>query len=101
MNVVSIKKYREFQGQMVEARVYRARIEVMPKVELLEELLKYHEDFLKDSKDLQATLRGQQLMDVLEARAELSELKELSQDFRRKLQARLARQLAPSANKGD
>ena len=99
MNVVSLKKYRELQGQMVEARVYRARIEALPKVELLEELLKYHGDFLKDSRDLQATLRGQQLMDVLEARAELSELRELSQDFRRKLQRRLALQLAPAGDK--
>ncbi len=99
MNVVSLKKYRDLQGQMVGVRVYRAKIEKLPKVELLEELLKYHEDFMKNPKDVEATLRGQQLMDVLEGRAELSELKALSADFRRKLTDRLALQLAPAAAK--
>ncbi len=96
MNIVSLKKYRELQGHMVGVRVYRAKIEKLPKVELLEELLRYHEDFMKNPRDVEATLRGQQLMDVLEGRAELTELKALSTDFKRKLTARLALQLAPA-----
>ncbi len=96
-NVVALKKYRVLKSYDLDIKLYRAKIVKMPKLALLEELLKYHEDFLASPKNIGATLRGRELLSVLEERAELTELKELSLDFKRKLQVRLAEQLQPES----
>ena len=65
----------------------------MSKPELLQELLNYHEAYLRDPHDLNATLRGQHLMDVLESRAHLTELQDLAREFQGKLKTRLYQQM--------
>lgn len=95
INIVSLKKYRVLKSYDQDLQLYRVKIQQMDKVGLLEELLKYHEDFMAHPTNIGATLRGRELLRTLEARAELTELKELSNDFKSKLESRLANQLAP------
>lgn len=72
---------------------YRERILQLSKSDLLSELLHYQEDFLKNPLDVMSTLQGQELMRVLETKAELGELRELSREFKAKLDHRLDQQL--------
>ncbi len=65
----------------------------MDKAALLEELLIYHEAYQKDPNNMHTTIRAQMIMEVLESKALLTELKELAQEFNYKLKGRLYDQL--------
>jgi hypothetical protein len=93
MNVIDLKAYRALKAQSDQEQAYRQRLLQMSKPELLHELLMYHEAYQRNPGDMSATIRGQHLMDVLEARAELTELQDLSREFRAKLKARLYQQI--------
>lgn len=93
MKVINLKTFRVLKKQKREGLAYRHRIMGMQKPELLQELLSYHESYQKDPHDIRVTIRGQHLMDVLEARAELRELQELAREFQSKLKARYRSQL--------
>lgn len=93
MKVIQLKTYRVFRDRKRAELDYRNRLLTMEKPELLQELLNYHESYQRDPHDISVTIRGQHLMDVLEQRAELTELQELSREFQNKLKARLRRQL--------
>lgn len=96
MNVVSLKKYRQMKQEVTGLSIYKEKLVKMPKIDLLQELLRYHEDYMKNPLDLQATLRGKMLLEVMESRAELPELQVLTRSFRKKLADRLASQLYPA-----
>lgn len=93
MKVINLKTYRVFKERSRESMEYRLRLLTMSKPDLLAELLKYHEAYQRDPHDIAVTLRGQHLMDVLEQRAELAELQELSREFQHKLKVRLYDQM--------
>ncbi|MEW6056243.1 MAG: hypothetical protein AB1540_06485 [Bdellovibrionota bacterium] len=99
MNVVYLKTHRVLKERQKEAAAYRVALLAMDKTQLLQELLAYHELYQRDPHDIMVTLRGQHLMDVLEERAELKDLQELSQEFQAKLQTRLDEQLKQIAGK--
>lgn len=96
MKIIDIQKYRSFTEERRAAELYRAQMTKLPKSELLLELIRYHEQFINNPSDVKATLQGQALMDILEQRAELNELKDLSREFRAKLNQRLQAQLSLS-----
>ncbi len=96
MKVISLRKYKIMQQSHIAVSIYKQKIQKLEKIELLNELLKYHEDYMKNPTNLEATLRGKALLEVMEERAELTELKTLSKSFRQKIEARLARQLEPT-----
>lgn len=91
--VVDMKRYRILKEQRAALADYRMQIQTMNKSDLLNELLTYHEKFMKNPLDIRATLQGQELMAVLEVRAELTELKDLSREFKAKLEHRLNQQI--------
>ena len=93
MTVINIKTYRVLKEQTKQEQTYRHGLSKLGKAELLQELLNYHESFQRSPHDMRITLRGQYLMEVLEARAELSELKDLSREFQHKLKTRLYAQM--------
>jgi hypothetical protein len=93
MKIIELKKYKTLRDKKNVASIYRLKIEKMDKPALLVELLNYNDHYRKDPNDLEATLKAQALMDVLERRAELNELKELSQEFNQKLKTRLYKQI--------
>lgn len=92
-NVIDFKTYRALQTLREQAKPYRFRIEQMDKANLLIELLHYHELYNNNPDDVSLTIRAEQLMEVLEERAELNELRELSREFHTKLRGRLRQQL--------
>ena len=69
---------RVLKERAQEEQRYRHKVMGMQKHELLAELLKYTESYQRDPHDINVTLRGQHLMDVLEERAELRDLQELA-----------------------
>lgn len=93
MKVVQLKTYQVLKERQQQAMTYRHRLTQMSKPELLQELLNYHESYMRDPNDVNATLRGQHLMDVLEGRAHLGELQELAREFQGKLKTRLYQQM--------
>ena len=93
MNIVNLKTYRVLMERKAQEMAYRHSLLVMDKPALLQELLNYHESYQRDPHDISITLRGQHLMEVLEQRAELGELQELSREFQNKLKVRLYQQL--------
>ncbi|MBI3558275.1 MAG: hypothetical protein HY074_18565 [Deltaproteobacteria bacterium] len=93
MKVINMKTYRVFKQRVALEARYRHSLLKMGKAELLQELLNYHECYQRDPHDIGVTLRGQHLMDVLEDRAELAELQELSREFQVKLKTRLYEQM--------
>lgn len=76
---------------------YALKIRKLEKFELLQELLRYDDIVKRGASDprvnLQATLRAQMLMELLEARAELTELRSLAVEYKRKLATRLYAQV--------
>lgn len=93
MKVINLKTYRVLKERERQEQKYRQKLLTMSKPDLLQELLNYHESYVRDPHDINVTLRGQHLMDILEQRAELRELQELSREFQEKLKIRLYRQL--------
>ena|SRR5690348_12319181 len=93
MKVINLKTYRVLKERQKQELLYRHQLLGMDKAHLLQELLNYHESYLRDPHDVNVTIRGQHLMDVLEARAELRDLQELSREFQHKLKVRLYEQL--------
>lgn len=93
MNVINIKTYKVLRERQKQEIHYRHRLMGMKKHELLQELLNYHESYQRDPHDVNVTIRGQHLMEILEDRAELRELQELSREFQAKLRARLYDQI--------
>lgn len=93
MNVINLKTYRVFKERQRQELAYRHQLLAMSKPELLQELLNYHEFYQRDPHDINVTIRGQHLMDILESRAELAELQELSREFQHKLKVRLYQQM--------
>jgi len=93
MKVISIKTYRVLKEREREEKAYRVKLLAMDKSHLLQELLRYHESYQRDPHDINVTLRGQHLMDVLSQRAHLDELQDLAREFQNKLKVRLYNQL--------
>lgn len=93
MKIINIKTYRAFKQRKALEAGYQHSLIKMDKAELLQELLSYNEAYQRDPNDIGITIRGQHLMEVLEERAELAELQELSRDFQTKLKTRLYQQI--------
>jgi hypothetical protein len=93
--VVSLNSYRAYKDRLRSERQYRDGLGQPAPSEgpLPSELLRCHDTYLREPFDLGATIRARYLLDILEARAELTELRELSRELRGKLQARLYRQI--------
>jgi hypothetical protein len=91
--VINIKTYQVLKRHQNQELRYKHSLMKMDKVALLQELLHYHEAYQHDPFDINVTIRGQMLMEILEERAELSELQELSREFQEKLKVRLYQQL--------
>lgn len=92
--LIDFKTFKAIKDLREQAKIYRLRIEQMDKVQLLTELLHYNDLYTQKPDDATVTVRAEQLMEVLEQRAELTELRELAQEFQTKLRARLKQQLA-------
>lgn len=92
-NVVSLAAYRLLRQRKSAETGYARQIRRLEKTELLQELLRYDHVVKCDPSDFQATLRAQMLMELLETRAELTELRELAVEYKRKLAARLYAQV--------
>jgi len=93
VKVINMKTYRVFKQRVALEAQYRHSLLKMGKAELLQELLNYHESYQRDPHDIGVTIRGQHLMDILEDRAELAELQDLSREFQVKLKTRLYQQM--------
>lgn len=96
-NVVSLAAHRFLRERKSADTGYALKIRKLEKADLLQELLRYDDIVKRGASDpqanLQATLRAQMLMELLESRAELTELRELAVEYKRKLAARLYAQV--------
>lgn len=97
-NIQCLETFKLLKDLKAKDEPYRKQLLLMDKTELLCELLRYDDAYRKNPLDLRITLRGQHLMDVLEQRAELTELKDLAQDFNIKLQKRYNHQIQKIVN---
>ncbi len=93
MNVLNLRTYRILKERQRQSMAYRFSLSQMDKAQLLQELLAHHDSYQRDPHDINVTLKGQHLMEVLEGRAELTELQSLSREFQAKLQTRLYKQI--------
>ena len=92
-NVVSLAAHRFLKLRKGEETEYAMKIEKLEKSELLQELLRYDDTVKRHPSNMQAVLRAQMLMELLESRAELTELRELAVEYKRKLATRLYAQV--------
>lgn len=93
MKIINIKTYRVFRERAKEQKEYLDSLLKMAKPDLLQELLTYHETYRKDPYNIEVTIRGQMLIEVLEKRADLKELQELLEELQIRLEQRLNSQL--------
>lgn len=98
MKIVNIKTYRVLKDRQNQEFAYRLSLSKMDKAQLLQELLNYHDRYQRDPHDVNVTIRAQHLMEVLEERAELKELQDLSREFQNKLKMRLYEQMQSLGN---
>ena len=93
MKIVDLNVFRAMKNHVEKKSNFKKIFHSMQKAELLQELIQYNDRYMKDPSDIDLTIRTQVLMEVLEERAELNELRELSQQFNEKLSKRLSEQL--------
>lgn len=91
--VFSLNVFQSLKDQKVEAYVYRVELAKMNKTQLLQELVLNHDAYLKNPKDTQVTFKGQQLLEVLNEKVELQEMKDMVGMLKRKLENRLRQQI--------
>ncbi len=91
--VYSFSAFKKVQDRKREQTSYYLRLKQMDKAHLLQELIKYNDDFKNNPKDIDATIRGEYILSVLNERAELNELRTLANEFQRKLKLRLYEQM--------
>ena len=86
-NVIQLQRMREIKQYESEDHAYKARILVMDKLELLEEMIQFQEERKKMGKlSLSMMTRGKILFHALEKSAETDELKLLTRSYRRHLE---------------
>ncbi len=101
--LISFSEFKQAQTMKTmkqTAYVYRLELLKLSKFDLLQELLKQHEGYIRDPKNPENTLRGQHLLEVLEQRADLSEMRELAQELSKKLKIRLYQQMQQMGGAG-
>ena len=85
--VVSLKAVRDVRDAEAEDLAYRAMIQSMDKLELLEEMVRFQEERSRIGHlSLQMMLRGKHLFKALEESAETQELRILTRSYRRHLE---------------
>lgn len=90
-NVISLKAVREVKQAELEDMEYHARILVMDKLELLQEMVRFQEERSKlGHLSLPMMVRGKLLFKALETSAETQELKLLTRSYRRHLEYEMA-----------
>jgi len=90
-NIVSLQAAREVKTAESEDHEYKARILVMDKLELLEEMVRFQEERSREGHlTLQMMIRGKILFKALEQSAETQELQLLTRSYRRHLEFELA-----------
>ena len=92
-NIIPLNAYKRLKKFKKELELYEYQIQSFDKSKLLNELLRYHEEYRAEPYNLYLTLKGRILMNQLEAKSELKELRELSQELQRKIDARLQFQM--------
>ena len=89
-NVVSLNAVREVKRAAEEDHEYRARILVMDKLELLEEMVRFQEQRTATGHlTLEMMIRGKILFKALEENAETQELLLLTRSYRKHLEYEL------------
>lgn len=86
-NVVSLNAARQVKQTLEEEHAYAARILVMDKLELLEEMVRFQEERTRVGHlTLNMMTRGKLLFKALEQNAETNELRILTRSYRRHLE---------------
>jgi hypothetical protein len=94
-NVVSLKAARELKQTESKDEAYKAKILVMDKLELLEEMVRFQEERSRVGELTPSMmLRGKILFKALEETAETQELRLLTRSYRRHLDYELSAYLA-------
>ncbi len=89
-NVISLHAARELRDANAEDLEYQARILVMDKLELLEEMVRFQEErSQKGELTIKMMIRGKHLFKALEESAETQELRLLTRSYRRHLEYEL------------
>ena len=97
MVVVSLNSYRTIKQSIEEDGAYRKRIEAMPKLELLEEMVKFQEERARIGELTPSMMiRGRVLFQALEESAETNELRLLTRAYHRHLDYELKAYLEKS-----
>ena len=90
-NIISLNAVRELKDAEDEDHAYRAKILVMDKLSLLEEMVRFQEERSRlGHLTPLMMLRGKILFKALETSAETQELKLLTRSYRRHLEYELA-----------
>ena len=89
-NVISLKAVREKKSRKIQEQTYKARIQKMNKLELLEEMVQFQHARAKEG-ELTETLmlEGQILFKALEKSAETQDLKDLARSYSKHLKCEL------------
>lgn len=91
--VVNLGTFKLLREQRKAQSEYAGRLMTMEKAELLVELLKFKDNYTKNPRDLQSMIRSQMLMEELEKKAELGHLREIANEYKRKLALKIYSQI--------
>jgi len=91
---VDLGVFRALRESRAKESQLKEELRQVDKTTLLAELLHYNTRYTKAPGDITLTLRMKAVMDILEERAELEQLRDLSREFHAKLDRRLKSQLA-------
>ncbi|MEK6578474.1 MAG: hypothetical protein AABZ55_04545 [Bdellovibrionota bacterium] len=90
-NVISLKAVRDVKQAELQDMEYHAKILVMDKLDLLQEMVRFQEERSRlGYLTLQMMVRGKLLFKALETTAETEELKLLTRSYRRHLEYEMA-----------
>ncbi len=93
MQVIDFQVARVIRDKKKSEEKFRTQASRLPKPELLQAMLTQDEVLKLNPMNIQATIRAQILLELLENKAELNQLREVASEYKRKLALRLYSQI--------
>lgn len=91
--VVDLAKYRMIREKKNAESTFAAHVDSLEKTDLLVELLNYDDNLKRNPTDVKSIIRAQILMETLERKAELNHVREIANEYKRKLAVRIYEQI--------
>ncbi len=93
MQIIDLSVERVIRNKKRDEQKFKSQVEKLPKAELLQAMLTQDEIVKLDPMNIQATIRAQIILEELEKKAELNQLRTVANEYKRKLAIRLYSQI--------